>query len=298
MQNGDLVWDRGFGYQDVETFVAATARTPYPIADLTQTFAAVLLMQCYQRGTLELSDSLSRWSAEAGDLAVGRVLSHTAGVNGPAFKYDPARFALLTSAVDRCGQTPARTRVVQSVFTELGMIDSVPGRDLADPSAELRQSFDQAELERYQAVLARLATPYKVDRRGRATRSELPDKKIDASTGVVSSVRDLALYDRALDEQRLLRPDAMSAMWSNVTVAGTARPTGLGWFVQTYNGEKVVWHFGYAPDAFSSLIVKIPARHLTLILLANSDGLSAPFNLADGDISASPFAVAFLRLFI
>ena len=118
------------------------------------------------------------------------------------------------------------------------MADSVPGRDLAEPSAELRQVFDQVQLEKYQAVLARLATPYKVDRRGRASRSEFSDKKIDASTGVVSTVRDLSLYARALGEQQLLQSDAMNAMWSNVTVAGTARPTGLGWFVQTYNGEK------------------------------------------------------------
>ena len=37
---------------------------------------------------------------------------------------------------------------------------------------------------------------------------------------------------------------------------------------------------------------------LTLILLANSDGLSAPFPLQEGDVNASLFARAFLRLFV
>jgi hypothetical protein len=51
-------------------------------------------------------------------------------------------------------------------------------------------------------------------------------------------------------------------------------------------------------DSFSSLIVKIPRRNLTLILLANSDGLSAPFPLANGDVTASVFAQLFLRTFV
>ena len=39
---------------------------------------------------------------------------------------------------------------------------------------------------------------------------------------------------------------------------------------------KLVWHYGYGPDAFSALLLKVPERNLSLILLANSDGLSAP----------------------
>ena len=72
-----------------------------------------------------------------------------------------------------------------------------------------------------------------------------------------------------------------------------ATPT-LHWRV----GERVYWQFGLTKDAASSLIVKIPGKHLTLILLANSDGLTAPFALQEGDVNASLFARAFLRLFI
>jgi hypothetical protein len=71
---------------------------------------------------------------------------------------------------------------------------------------------------------------------------------------------------------------------------------GLGWFVQSYKGEPVVWHFGNLPNAYSSLIVKLPLRKMTLILLANSDGLSAPFDLPQGDVTRSLFAALFLKL--
>ena len=74
-------------------------------------------------------------------------------------------------------------------------------------------------------------------------------------------------------------------------------PTGLGWFVQKYNGQTIVWQFGQTTNAYSSLMLKIPAKRLTLILLANSDGLSSYFDLASGDVTKSLFAVLFLRLF-
>ena len=47
--------------------------------------------------------------------------------------------------------------------------------------------------------------------------------------------------------------------------------------MQNYNGQTLYWQFGNTPGAYSSLILKVPSKHLTLILLANSDGLSAPF---------------------
>ena len=58
-----------------------------------------------------------------------------------------------------------------------------------------------------------------------------------------------------------------------------------------------MWHFGYAPDASSALFIHLPARHKTLILLANSDGLAAAFSLPNGDVTLSPYARLFLSLF-
>ncbi len=79
---------------------------------------------------------------------------------------------------------------------------------------------------------------------------------------------------------------------------GQPLPHGLGWFVQSYNGETIVWQFGVSQGASSSLIVTVPGRGLTLVLLANSDGLSSPFSLANGDLTASPFGRLFLGLFV
>jgi CubicO group peptidase (beta-lactamase class C family) len=119
---------------------------------------------------------------------------------------------------------------------------------------------------------------------------------VDGAHGLIASARDLAKFDQGLPIH--LRPESLALAWTNATHNGMPTPFGLGWFVQSYNGEKLVWHFGQFPDAFSSLILKVPNRRLTLILLANSDGLSAPFSLSEGDVTSSLFARTFLRLFL
>ena len=112
-------------------------------------------------------------------------------------------------------------------------------------------------------------------------------------------MQDLEKFDLALKRGVLLRPETIAAAWTPPLGAqGQVLPHGFGWFVQSYAGEPVVWQFGVGDNASSSLIVTLPRRGLTLILLANSDGLSKPFALAAGDLSVSTFGRLFLGIFV
>ena len=177
------------------------------------------------------------------------------------------------------------------------MQDSVPGQDLEHPDPSTTVLFDATTLARYQQVLSRIAQPYRVDSRGRPTLAGFPPRGINAAAGLVSTARDLAKYDQALNDHLLLRLETQELAWTpSRTTLGQLTPYGLGWFVQTVDGERVVWHYGLWGGSYSSLMLKIPARRIALILLANSDGLSASFPMAAGDVRVSPFAAAFLRI--
>jgi CubicO group peptidase (beta-lactamase class C family) len=299
--DGEIVWERGYGFQNLESRIRATPDTPYYIADLSQSLAAVLLLQCVESRLLELDEPVRSYGLtlpESG-VTIRHLLSHTsAGVPGATFRYDLERFSQLTTLVTRCIPQPYRKSVSHRLLEHLAMRDSVPGRDLENPNVVEPGTYDPAHLERYQRVLERMAVPYRVDRRNRTTRTEMPVDGINAATGLVSTVRDLARFDRALDSTLLLESTRALA-WTNVTASDfSSLPTGLGWFVQNYRGVRVVWQFGVIPNAYSSLILKVPSRRLTVILLANSDGLSAPFQLHAGDVTRSAFASLFLRLAI
>jgi CubicO group peptidase (beta-lactamase class C family) len=294
------VWERGFGYQDLESRIPATPDTPYLVGDITQTLAAVLLLQCVEIRRMAIDDAVSRFNVSLEpDATLRQVLSHALPGGGDTFKYDAERFSKLTFAIEWCAPQSYRKSVSHRLLERLAMKDSVPGRDLTSPSVVPEDLWDPAILERYQRVLERLAVPYRLERRDRPVRAEpVPVETINAATGLVSTVRDLARFDAALDDGILLTQDTLQVAWRNgIGRDGLAMPTGLGWFVQTYRSQQVVWHFGHVPNAYSSLIIKLPAKRLTLILLANSDGLVAPYQLPLGDVTRSIFGNLFLRLF-
>jgi CubicO group peptidase (beta-lactamase class C family) len=213
---------------------------------------------------------------------------------GSAYRYDGDRFAALTTVVEACTGVSYRVAVARQILDRIGMPDSVPGHDLDATTGASSAAFDAATLTRYRAVLARIATPYLV-RDNRPFSSEYPPKGINASAGLVSTVRDLARYDAALDSHVLMSSSTQLIAWTPFRLAsGRESPYALGWFVQATVAGRAVWHYGQWPT-FSSLILKLPDRGVTLILLANSDGLSSRFPLAAGDVGVSPFARAFIQ---
>ena len=298
IQDRVIAWERGLGFANLESRVAARSDTPYAIGDLTEAFTSVLLLQCAEQRRLDLNESVRGYgiTLPERDATVRQVLSHT---SQGAFKYDAERFSQLTPVVEECARQPFRKTVALQMIDFLAMESSVPGRDATRPGAVPGEMLDSTHLEHYGRVLGNLAVPYKVDKRGHATRTELPSEGINAATGLVASARDLANFDLALDKGVLLREDSLQAAWSPaVTPGGGAAPTGLGWFVQNYRGTAVIWQFGIIDNAYSAMIVKIPARRTTMILLANSDGLAIPFQLDTGDVTRSPFALVLLRMLL
>jgi CubicO group peptidase (beta-lactamase class C family) len=299
VQDGVIVWERGFGYGDVARAVPARPDTPYPIGDLSQTLGATVVLQCLDRGEFVIEDRVRRWSdqlPEAG-VSVRDVMSHTSDASrGRGFHYNPARFAVLTPLADWCLRQPYSRTLADTIFERLGMADSVPGDALVEAGAAGQQWFDARTLARYDAVLGRMARPYQVGRERTPVLGDYQPSALDMSTGVVSTVRDLARFDAALDALVLLDAETLSRAWRPVATHDGVTQTGVGWFVQSSNGQRLVWHFGEMPGAYSSLLLKLPERRTTLILLANSDGLSAPFTLSEGDVTASLFARLFLLL--
>jgi len=302
VRDGTIAWERGFGYQNVAARARAMPDTPYLVGDASGTLAATLLLQCVEQGHIGLDDALSRFGLSSPEptATLRGLLSHESPpAAGGSFDYSPERYAHLTALMEWCAPQPYRKSVAHRILNRLHMDDSVPGVDLMDHGLELPEGlFNPDDIDRYHRVLDRLAVPYRVEGRGRVVeQTGVPSQTIDAAAGLVSTVRDLAKLDRALDDFELLQSPTIATAWNAATDPfGDALPTGLGWFVQSYRGERLVWHFGYVPNAYSALILKLPDRRLTLILLANSDGLSAPYQLSQGDVTRSAFASLFLKL--
>lgn len=297
----DIVWERGFGFQDVERALPMRTDTPVHLDGLTQVFTAATLLRCAEEGRLSLDQPIGAYVANTPEpgATIRDLLSHSSGDGAHTFNYRPERLDVLAEPVQVCTQEYYRETAAH-LIERLSMINSVPGVDVLSFTAPQDGAPTDAERQLFAGVLARLATPYVVDAQRRAAPSQYPSTRLTASQGLVSSVRDYAKFDLALKSGVLLLPESLAAAWTpRVDPSGRALPHGLGWFVRIFNGELVVWQFGSGGDqgGASSLVITLPARGVTLILLANSTGLVKSFPLANGDVTTSPFGRAFLTLF-
>jgi CubicO group peptidase (beta-lactamase class C family) len=301
IRNGQIGWMSGFGREDIAKALPATPDTPYPVAGITQALSSLLIGICIDRFFLEIDQPMRDYATAfpVAAASVRNVMAH--GFDGAPdfrYRYDPGLYSALTAVVDRCGATPFRKFLAEELIERFGLARSVPGLDLGDPLHPARQLFETDRLGRYDSILRRIATPYRVDRFGNASVSEYPTRVLDASSGMVSSVYDLAQLEIGLDRGFPVSAKTLTEMSSAMNFGAGTLPTGLGWFVQTNSNERLVWQFGLLPDAGSGIWLRIPNKRLSLILLANSHALTNGLNLERGDITASPFVRIFLGLFL
>lgn len=296
VSTNDVMWEHANGLRDVERNLPVRTDTPFQIDASTQLLVAAQVLRCAEEGRLLLD---ARADANGGEGAtVRQLLTHTTpAADGLRFSYRPDRLAPLAPAIVGCtGDTFSGALI--SMLERFNMTDSVPG---SDGSTWLPASADPGGgvAQRYRSVLGRLATPYTVDGKGKPTASRYSATTLTPSSGLISTVRDLAKFDLAIRKGVQLRAETLALAWSAPAGAGGQRlPHGMGWFVQNYNGEPIVWQFGVSDNGSSSMMLTAPFRGLTLILLANSSGLARPFALEAGDVTVSPFARLFLGIFV
>lgn len=297
----DVLWEQAFGQSDLERSIAARTDTPFHLAGLTQLFTATLVLRCIEEGRLSLDDQVGQFTNDdpEPERTIGQLLTHTSGTSeNLLFAYRPERLEPLRNAVGVCRGNSYRESLAD-LLQQLTMIDSVPGPDVLQVLPPASGISDPVRTERYAHALDRLAVPYEVDQRQRASRSQYSATGLSPAGGLISSVRDFVQFDLALKNGVLLKPETLAGAWqAPLGPNGQLLPYATGWFAQIYNGEPIVWQFGVENNASSSLVVSVPRLGLTLVMLATSDRLVRPFALASGDLAASPFARLFLGLFV
>jgi hypothetical protein len=116
--------------------------------------------------------------------------------------------------------------------------------------------------------------------------------------GLATTATDLVKYSNAIDRNRFVSPATQRKIFTpNRTTGGAITPYGLGWFVQRYRDIDFYWHYGQTQGE-SALFIKVPQLKLVLAVLCNTDKLSQPFPLGDGDLFTSPVGQWFYKCLI
>lgn len=310
-----LSWKKSFGYADVEAGKVPDENTVYHLASITKTFGSIILMQLVEEGKLSLDDPIARYGINLGGrwgsderIKVKHLLTHTGQGNsfngfkpGYSFRYNGDWYSRLGQVIEKASGQTFGVLLMQNIILPLHLPNTVPS---LDDSASFRLTgYDR------DSFASRVAKPY--NWAGKKLNPVTFSYGFNPAAGIMSSVADLAAYSNAIDEKQFLKPETWEQIFTPfVTPKGKTIQYGLGWFIKEYNGQKVVWHTGWW-FGYSSLLVKIPGKDLTFIVLANSQDLSRPFYFTlypvplpnpfarslNSELWVSDFAAAFLEHF-
>ncbi|OAQ43649.1 hypothetical protein A5893_16985 [Pedobacter psychrophilus] len=310
--NDSIQLIKGFGLANVEQKIPMTGNTPLRIASLTKPIFSTIFMHLTEKGKLDLnwkikdhypdylesctrrlryfnrempeySFFLNQYYPERNDILLKHHLSHTAeNIPGTAYKYNGLLYGMLSEVVETATNQKFDKWVDSLVIKQLNLQNSA--------SSQLDSSKKD--------ILDHIALPYKINDNGNFERVDFPDMELNAGAGLVFSAYDLLLFDKAFNNNSIISKESKEkVLTSFILTDKTFAPYGYGWFLQKYKGYTLVWHYGLQPNAYSGLYLKVLEKNLTLVILANSQNLSAPFDLGKGNVLNSKFATAFLDEF-
>lgn len=305
-----VILARGFGMADIATGRPVTPETPFNTASVSKPISAVVALRLVEEGRLNLDRPMRSftgfaefcentkgaggpffidYACDGERLTLRHVLTMTAnGDPGTRFLYNPPSYSWASRPIAEVAGVAFSTLVDSMILRPAGMTHSArTHRRLPLPPS----------------IAAQLALPYRVDSAGAVVQSDPPPPQGDgAAGGVIASATDLARFDIALMQGRLISDASRRAMWTPArSPNGSSLVYGLGWFLAERDGRRLAWHTGLWDGQYSALYLKVladrPEDRYTLILLANSESLKWTQRLDEAAIERSPFASAFLRTF-
>lgn len=308
VKDGEIVWEGYYGTYDDEGDLPTTAETTYSIASVTKPIAATAIIAESLAGGLDLElpmraddgwEEICRWlsgskipfggggaddeghAIAAMDCAAPTTLAQMLDMraNGAAFVYNPIAYARIDRAILGAGGRDLRGIVRDRVAEPAGMRNVALGWH--DP--------EEGDALRF------LAPPFAVID-GRSVKQAISDDDFRAAAGIKASPRTIAAFDIAYDKSVLV-PAAVRERQIAADDLGPLGDYRNGWFLENWNGKRLMWHSGWDPDRYSALYLKIPGDRLTLIVLANSEAIWWDNSPVEAEVVESPVARRFLESF-
>ncbi|WP_336960607.1 serine hydrolase domain-containing protein [Chryseobacterium contaminans] len=297
-QGNIVLLQKGYGFADLEKHIPATAQTTFRVASVTKTFTSTLMMQLVEQGKLKLDDPVQKYGINLNDpnITIKHLLTHTSEeIPGSHFQYNGYRYGLLGPILEKVSGLPFYRLLSENILIPLKMASSAPS--ITPEQVREYSSANPSVLPFFTTTFNLLAKPYELTSSGEIKRIEYLNE-FGAFGGLATTVGDLLKYSDAIDHNQFISKAGQKQVFTpNRTDTGFITPYGLGWFVESYKGKDYYWHYGQT-NGESALFIKVPSLKLTLAVLCNTDKLSQPFPLGDGDLMMSPVGTLFYHFFI
>jgi CubicO group peptidase (beta-lactamase class C family) len=293
LRDGQQVVRASYGLADLETHTPATPETNYRLASVSKQFTAASILLLAEDGRLTLDDRGHTWLPSlpkaAETVTIRHLLTHTSGLvdyedvlpgnlaaplhdadvlrlletqdrtyfrPGTGYRYSNSGYALLALIVQRASGKAFAKFLRERIFQPLGMFHTVAHEEGVSTVTNRAFGYTQEA--------------------GRWNRTDQdPTSAVLGDGGIYSSIDDLAKWDAALYDERLLQPSSLQAAFTPATHTDDPEiQYGYGWRI---TGE-TLWHSGESVG-FRNVIVRYPKRHATVVVLTNRNE-PEPYQLA------------------
>ena len=297
-RDGKTVRAQGFGFSNLEHSVTVKPETIFQSGSVGKQFTATAVMMLVEESKIGLDDSITKYFPEAPatwkPVTVRHLLSHTGGFTdypkGFDFRkdYTEAELFKVVAGIPLAFAPGTKWKYSNLGYLTLGiLIHRVTGKFYGDVLQErifqplgMHTTRIMSEAD----IIPNRAAGYRLVK-GQVKNQEWvsPTLNTTADGSLYFSILDLAKWDAALYNEKLLKRSSLEQMWTPVKL-NDGKPNsghyGFGWEITNSHGHRVIGHQG-SWQGFETQISRYVDDKLTVVVLSNLAG-GDPGKIAEG----------------
>jgi CubicO group peptidase (beta-lactamase class C family) len=300
VENGEYEWGQGFGFADLENNVPTSEHTLFRLASISKSLTATAAMQLWERGRLDLDAPVQKYCPsfpqKPWPISTRQVLGHLGGIRhyksgaqddpevGNTKHFDDSVQAGLNFFKDDALVAQPGTSFHYSTqgYTLIGcVIEGASGAKYVDfvrQNVLAPAQMEQTQADNRFAIIPYRTRFYEKTESGTVRNADFLDSsyKIPGG-GWLSSAEDMAKFEVAILNDKLVRRTARDLMWTPLKPSdGSTDTYGLGWTWGDENDHDVasVGHNG-GQQGTSTTFAIVPERRVGVVVLTNMEGQPA-----------------------
>ena len=289
VRDSQIIKQKGYGFANLELQVPVKPETVFQSGSMGKQFTAAAVMMLVEEGKIGLDDPLTKYFPDGPaawkQVKVRHLLSHTGGFGDYPEKFDFRKDYTEDELLNIVKTLPlAFPPGSQWKYSNLGyltlgvLIHKVTGQFYGDFLQERifkPLGMTTTRIISEADIISNRSSGYELVKKGLKNQEWVsPTLNTTADGSLYFSILDLAKWDTALSERKLLKPESFDLMWTPVKLSD-GKPNkdgyGFGWFIHQDHGHHVVEHAG-AWQGFTTNISRYVDDKLTIVVLTNLAG--------------------------
>jgi CubicO group peptidase (beta-lactamase class C family) len=294
VQNGKVVLRKGYGMANLDLGVPVSPDMVFELGSITKQFTAASILLLQERGQLRVEDEITKYLTDypthGETITIEHLLTHTSGIPsytglpewisrvredmtlqtlialfkdkplefkpGEKWAYNNSGYILLGAIVEKVSGKSYEQFVEEEIFAKLGMKSSRYGH-----AGE---------------VVPRRVSGYSRDAQGFRNAEYLSMTQPYAAGSLMSTVDDLAIWEKALGSEALLKKASLDRMFTPYKLkSGINTHYAYGIGATDFEGQRLIEHGG-GIFGFVTHMVRVPEKGLFVAILSNNDATETP----------------------